>query len=233
MKDLNKKYLGMVLDSDDSTYSGRCKVKVFGLWDDYGVEELPWCYPKNSGTFGGGDSKGFGSFSYPKVGTMVDVYFENDLYHPYYTTICLSNSKMPTEIKDSYENCQVLTYDEDEDLKVLYTQKDGLMIWRKGSYFNILPSNDIKIFHEGGNTKIDMLSSDITEFSSGSHYVDSPEVKVGHSASHPAVKGDELFKLLKMMAKTIDAKTPQSPSVTETLVQTYKMSVLSNVVDIA
>ena len=71
--DLKKDYLGRVVFNEDPTYSGRCKIKVLGLFDDFEVEQIPWFVPKSSTVFS--SEKGFGSISIPKLNTIVRVRF--------------------------------------------------------------------------------------------------------------------------------------------------------------
>jgi hypothetical protein len=112
--DLNKTFIGIVKKSNDPLFLGRCKVMIPGVFDGIPDDDLPWCFPQQSTIFAG--SQGFGSFSYPKLNTPVRVNFQNgDLMSPEYSIIEDINEKMQSEIKESYENAQVLVYDEDED----------------------------------------------------------------------------------------------------------------------
>ena len=62
-------WIGVVINSNDPTFSGRCQVKVFGLFDGIQNEHLPWATPINSTIFAG---NGAGSISIPKPGHFVD-----------------------------------------------------------------------------------------------------------------------------------------------------------------
>jgi len=117
-------WLGIIVKVDDTkNFDGRCKVRVFEKFDEIPDDDLPWCYPVINHVFAGGSGKGAGSFSYPKVGTLVRVRFNNgDIYHPEYSFIQNFNFKMIDEIKQSYVNSQVILYDEDSDVKIMYTQ---------------------------------------------------------------------------------------------------------------
>lgn len=113
----------IVLVDNDSKFDGRCKVRVFEKFDDIPDEYLPWAYPNSSDVFGRGSMGGAGSFSYPQVGSIVRIKFNNgDIYHPEYSSIQNLNLKMVEEIKQSYINCCVLLYDEECDVKLMYTE---------------------------------------------------------------------------------------------------------------
>lgn len=226
-------WLGIVVDNNDEFKDGRCKVRVFGKHDGLKDDELPWAYPFMSNVFGGGEG-GNGSFIYPKKNHLVNIIFDqNDDYSLLYTNIVAMNSKMKSEFENSYVNCQVLTFDEDEDLKIIYTQEKGLLLWSKESFINIDKSQNIYVSHKGGPSKIQLIEGDITEFSNSSHYIDSPKVDVGHAASFKDTKCPPLFDLLGMLAKSIDAKLPATPGVNSGLVDTFKMSICSDIVKIA
>lgn len=210
---LNKQFIGIIKKNDDPLFLGRCKIMIPGLFDNINDDDLPWCYPQQSNVFAG--KAGYGSFSYPKKDTIVRVKFHNgDLMSPEYSIIENINEKMQGEIKESYENAQVVVYDEDEDLKIIYTKSKGLFIWLKMTYINITPDG-----------------KDIVEYSPH-HYIDCPDVQVGHEASHPDTKCDKLFELLSNLASAIDTKYG-APSTCSLQVQQSKMSVCSDIVKIA
>ena len=83
--DTTKDYIGRVVYNNDPTFSGRCKIRVFGLFDDLDEGFIPWFAPKNMNIFS--SPKGAGSISVPKVGTIVNVRFKNDIYSGEYTNI--------------------------------------------------------------------------------------------------------------------------------------------------
>ena len=71
--DLNKDFLGRVIYNEDPTFSGRCKVQVFGLFDAFETENIPWFVPQSCSIFSSGN--GSGNLSVPKIGTIVRVKF--------------------------------------------------------------------------------------------------------------------------------------------------------------
>lgn len=205
-------WLGIIVNNEDPLFMGRCKVKVFEKFDNIPDEDLPWAFPQQSTIFAG--NGGGGSFSTPKINTLVRIKFQNgDWVSPEYNVIENLNEKMISEIKDSYVNAHVLVFDEEENLKIIYTKSKGLFIQVKDSYINI-----------DNNTNITEKSSN--------HYVDASKVKVGTNASHPDTKCDKLFELLDKMAQAIDKKYGV-PSTCSAFVKSAKASTCSEVVSIA
>lgn len=219
MNNINKEelqgtdWLGIIINSEDPLFMGRAKIRIFEKFDMIPDEDLPWAFPRQSTIFAG--NNGNGSFSYPKKDTLVNVKFEaGDFYSPIYTVVENINKKMQEEIKASYENAQVLVYDEIEDLKIIYTKAGGLFVWLKSAFVNITP--------EG---------ADIIE-KSPHHYIDCPDVQVGTDASHPATHCDDLMDLLAKLATAIDSKYG-APSATSAQVASSRSSICSTIVQIA
>ena len=134
----NTVWLGVIINNEDPLFYGRAKIRIYEKFDEIEDDDLPWAFPHHSGVFGG--KNGYGSFSYPKKDTLISVRFDNgDFYSPIYTVVENINKKMQAELKESYVNAQVLVYDEEENLKIIYTQKQGLMVFYAESFFNITP----------------------------------------------------------------------------------------------
>lgn len=140
-------YLGPVVDINDPRKEGRIKVRVFGKFDELEVEDIPWCEPSFIHT--GGSSSGGGNFSLPKIGTLVQVTFDNgNIYQPMWTY----QTKLSEELKealssdDDYQNSHSLIYDtqtEPGPLKIWYTPTNGVKIEMATSVINI--KNDLSI----------------------------------------------------------------------------------------
>ena len=80
-------WIGVVINNQDPTFSGRAQVRVFGLMDGVIDEHIPWAVPQTSTIFG---SDGGGNLSIPKLGQFVRIQFNNgDLYAP--EIECLQN----------------------------------------------------------------------------------------------------------------------------------------------
>ena len=223
--------VGIVVNNEDSLKAGRCQIRVFGMHDQLKNDELPWAYPRTSTVFSGGETGGAGSFIYPKLNHLVNVYCQDE-YTLFYTAIIGLNKKMQSEFSNSYENVQVVAYDEDEDLKIIYTKEKGILVWYKNSFINIDKTQHINIYHKDGASKINLIDGDVIEYSQASHYIDSPAVKVGKDASNKDTKCNALFDLLDKLGTIIDAKIPANPMATN-LIKAYKMQVCSQTVKIA
>ena len=180
-------------------------------------------------------------FSYPKKDHIIKI-SGPDQYHLEYTVIIELNEKLVSMLKDSYENTQVLTYDEDEDLLIIWTKKysvstesqndGGLLLWNKGSYVNISNNNNIHIHHKGGPSYIHLIDDLIHNYARDKHHIetdtsliDAPtlhhvkswEILLGPYAKNKtwsATKCELLISLLKGMAAIIDTKLPSVPSAT-------------------
>lgn len=167
-------WVGEIVDNKDPDFSGRCKVRVFGLFDgsvDLDNEksgfsipdsDLPWVYPANSNIFGGGKSHGAGSISVPKIGSRVKIMFSGgNIYSPEYVSLQDVNSSMIDEIKNSYDNATVLYYDEDEQVKIIYTKANGIEMYHKKSHIVINPNSSITIEHKDSESIIELVGEKI------------------------------------------------------------------------
>ena len=53
----NAYYIGNVEAIDDPKFEGRCKVRVFSLFDDMDIADLPWATPAAKPTVFGQDAR--------------------------------------------------------------------------------------------------------------------------------------------------------------------------------
>lgn len=166
--------IGIVEDNDDPLYKGRVKVRVFGKFDqtenddpdkDFNIdtESLPWARPKFTEA---GGIRGAGNLSIPKLGSIVNIEFEEgNEYAPIYSSYKCVSDDLIEEIKNSYKNAHVLLYDtvfgdkkngkeysndrEGEYIKIFFTEEKGLMFdyaTSDGSTsVNIKPDNSLEI----------------------------------------------------------------------------------------
>jgi hypothetical protein len=234
-------WLGEVEDNQDPEFAGRCKVRVFGLFDGterdevpnspyrISTEDLPWCYPANGNFFGSGDSKGSGNLSVPKKGSKVKIRFNGgNLYAPEYFAVQDINEDLISDIKDSYENSHVILYDKDQDLKILYKVNLGFQIYYRGSNITINPDSNITIEHKetqsiieltGGtinitaNSTINLTSNSKIEAESSESILNgNTSTKLGPSPQFSAVMAEPLWAFLKILASAVDAKIPLTPT---------------------
>ena len=208
-------WVGEVVDNKDPDFSGRCRIRVFGKFDGtvnlddtnsaFSIpdEQLPWAYPASSSIFAGGESKGGGSLSVPKIGTKVKVKFSTgNLYAPEYFAIQDINQGLINSIKSSYENAHVLLFDEDENVKILYTKENGISIHLKDSHVTINPDTSITIEHSSSESIIELLGTTINivstkdvNITAQNCNIDSPNIKLGENAVESVIKGDSFKKI--------------------------------------
>ena len=237
-KDLSQaNYIGRVVYINDPDFSGRCKVRVFGLLDgtdengNYSIpdEMLPWFTPIASNSFsGGGDTVGAGSLSVPKVGALVRVRFaNNDIVSGEYTAIQNVDPQLIEDIKDDYVGTHVVCYDSEKNLAILYQVNSGLRIYYQGSYIQISPDSMITIAHDSlssiiqlkddiitvaSNNNVTITAADSVTINSDNVELNGAAVSVGAGANQPAVLGNELVKVLRLFASEISLKYPQTPA---------------------
>lgn len=95
-------YTGKIEDNNDPEKLGRCRIRVFGIFDDKEIktEDLPWAKPDNSFV---GSKKG--SLIIPPLNTLVRVYFDNnDVYNPVFTSKVANKVQIPTNTAEDYPN---------------------------------------------------------------------------------------------------------------------------------
>jgi len=233
--DLSKEYIGRVVYNEDPTFSGRCKVECFGLFDEFDVESMPWINPQTSNTFS--SSKGCGSISVPKIGTIVRVNFPfNDVYSGEYSFIQNIDPELINQIKDDYQNTHVLLYDSDKDLIVIYQPMLGYKMWLQGSMIQIDSNGSILLKHQNNSNVVEINDNEIniaTTGDGGSNNngqiniaagatvninaptvnVNSQTVNLGKNANHTAVVGENLIKVLKDISVELMSKAPQGGSI--------------------
>jgi len=251
-KDLSlQNYIGKVIYNEDPDYSGRCKIRVFGLMDNEETmpdSVIPWFTPMNSTIFSGNADNGIGSgnLSVPKIGTLVRVRFaNNDLLSGEYYAIQNVDPNLINDIKDDYLDTHVLCYDSDKDLAVLFQPSSGLKIYYQGSFIQITPDSMITIAHDSAssiiqlkdgeititaNKKINIAAANQVDVNASNINLNGGSVNVGSSANQPAVLGNELVKVLRDLASQIALKYPQTPATPNAFAIN---SILSNNVNIA
>ncbi len=240
-------YLGEVVDINDPLKEGRCRIKVFTIFDDLATEDIPWSIPIHKPSFFGQDGKA-GAVSIPKLGSIVGVRFNNgDLYSPEYKQVQEIGDDIKEELRKDgeYAGSHFMLFDGDEELKVWFTVKKGLTIQLKNSRVNIDQNSKITLEHEDSLSIIEMegatirivsdsqvnLTSNSIRATADRIWLDGDSTRLGHSPlTGPAVLGNRLFAMLKVLAGMIDAKMPSTPGAAQQVVEAAKTLCLSETV---
>lgn len=181
---IGTQWLGTVEDNEDPEFEGRCRIRVFGKMDQrvdiedpnsefiLPTDKLPWCRAANSIT--GGSNSGGGTFDPPKLGTIVEISFDNgNLYSPVYHHAVYISDEVKEEIQESYQNAHVLIYDtafgqsidnngdvsndrDGEGIKLFFTEESGFTIdyatGEGSTVFTIKPDNSVEINNPNGDS---------------------------------------------------------------------------------
>ena len=236
---IGKFFIGEVLDANDPDKEGRCRIKIFGLFNsedpviengkptgqitkvEIPLEQIPWANPATGKFFAGGETKGFGDISIPKVGTIVKVVFPTgDLYAPEWSFIQNLNIQAVEEIQDSYEGSHIMLYDNDEQVKVFYTPGKGFNIFHKDSQVIINPDSSITIQHKDtesiielvGNT-INIVSTSQVNVTTEKAVIDAGAIELGSGALEAVIKGKTFQSLFNAHTHIGNLGAPTSPPV--------------------
>lgn len=187
-------WLGEVIDINDPLKIGRVKVRVWGKFDDLDVEFIPWSNPISN--FKSGSASGGSSFSVPKLNSIVGITFDNgDIYHPQYHYSQRLSDEVREEIKDSYENAQVIVYDTvtNGHLKIFFTEKKGLVLSYKDNVFNIKPDDTIKI---SAKSNVDITTDKNVNVNAKEVIINaSSKIELGKGADQSVLLGDNFCTL--------------------------------------
>jgi hypothetical protein len=222
-----KDWVGEVVDNNDPEIEFRCKVKVYGLFDELETDMIPWAFPAHHGIFAGGGG-GYGSGSVPKIGSLVKVRFANgDMYAAEYYAIQNINSALQSEISGDYQGTHVLAYDSDADLKVLYQPGTGVKIHLKESHVTINPDESITIEHSGTESIIELVGQDINIVTQNDVNVtcennvkveatnviidQSDSIELGSGASEKVILGDSFLSLFNQHTHIGNLGAPTAP----------------------
>lgn len=195
-------YTGRVEDNKDPDKLGRCKVRVFGVFDNEDIltADLPWAQAEQ--TFVGSL---VGNLVVPPVNTIVRVYFDNDdIYSPVYTTKATNTNQLPTSIRDEDYPNTLIFWETDNGDYVVYNREtlEFQFHHASGININIDSKGNIKMdtttVEEGtgnidilakGTITIDSKEGDIKLISQkGNVSIEAPKKKIllgGDSATQP------------------------------------------------
>jgi hypothetical protein len=138
--DANKTYIGTVEDNNDPKKIGRCKIRIFDVFDEkdkndkyeISLEDLPWATPWK-------DING-NSFNLPEIGKVVTVVFENgNKNNPEYISSDHYNvnleKKLEQLVEADYLSMKALIYDHKTQIYV--NDSEGLKLDYKFNNINI------------------------------------------------------------------------------------------------
>lgn len=139
-------HMAKVIDnSGDPDKLGRIKIMVYGLMDKIPEGDLPWATPLQG--LGG-------SLIVPKVGALVQIYFQDeDLNNPFYTCVISNRNNTPDELSEDYPDTMVLLSN-DDGMKMTYNRKSFEFVFRHSS-------GTIFTINSLGNLDLDTTSSNI------------------------------------------------------------------------
>lgn len=246
-------FLGRVEDIDDPEYEGRARVRVFSMFDDIPIEDIPWANPAGKSLFFGQDARG-GSISIPKVGAIVKVRFAaGDVYSPEYHQIQEIGDDIKEQLRKGgkkYEGAHFILFDGDEEIKIWFDKQIGLQMELKKSFIRIdNETSNIIIEHKDdlstialeGNV-IRIVSDSEVKITTGSQatisaktvFIDGQNTVIGPSKiQHSAILGEPTFAILKIMAAAIDAKMPSTAGAMQMAVEAAKSMCLSKSVTVS
>jgi len=220
-------FLGEVVQHLDPEKDYRCRIRVFGKFDELEDDDLPWAYPRLPLTFA--SDGGSGTASVPKLGAVVEVKFESgDYYHPTYSAMPHVSNDVKSLVANSYEDSHVIIADKSQDLAMYYTKSQGFVVDLKGSYLLISNDGSITIEHKDTKSVIEMrggvitvtADSEVNITARSRVHLTAPEVwldgkvtKNGHTPTFTHTRHEPLWEFLKVMAQALDAKMYPTPGV--------------------
>lgn len=178
-------YIGEIVDIDDPLFEGRARIRVFGIFDDLDIEDIPWATQINGISFG---KNGSGMLSVPKKGAVVTVEFNGENYYRMvYYAEWNADEDLKSEIKDSYEGAHSLIYDSSAKpgpLKIFYTQSKGLNISLDNAKIQLDTQDGCKlrIVIEMGADQIRMENNKVI--------IKSNNIELGETAVESLIKGN-------------------------------------------
>ena len=170
-------WTGKVVDNNDPLHLGRCKIRVFGYYDNLKSEQIPWAIMESSYL---GSTQG--NLIIPELNTIVRGYFDaGDTLKPIFTTtITKSESLLKSQtklsrIKDYPETMVLMETDQGESLTL--NRKNGTLTFnhRSGLTMSISSNGSIKIEH--GVNLGSLTSGDASKPTLDVHIADKANIK--------------------------------------------------------
>jgi uncharacterized protein involved in type VI secretion and phage assembly len=205
------RFMGKVVDNNDPDKQGRCKIRVFNVFDDSIQDsDLPWALPEF--TFVGSL---VGSFIVPPVDAIVRIKFDNgDIYRPIYTTKVVDANNLPSDKNTNYPDMMVFFETDDGDKftidrsngDTIYTHKNGHTITIKNDEFTLLTKNGNTLKIDESNDNITIESKDTINIkSSGDMTVENTGAVIIDSKSTMDIKSTGTMTI--QSSSTMDVKS--------------------------
>lgn len=183
-------WLGEVVDNKDPLQNGRCRVRVFGKFDNLPSNTIPWASPSNVMTPG--------QHTIPRVGDIVSVVFDNgNIYLPTYSYHINQNKDLKKDVLSNAarpEDVISLIYDAIRNFRFYYSQEDGLIL----------------------TTGVENHAAPMIRFSpDGKIFINSDNIFIAsgwRDESEPAVKGETLRKTLNQFMESFINHTHLTPA---------------------
>lgn len=178
-------YLGEIVDINDPLKEGRAKIRVFGLFDELEVEDIPWANQINGISFSG---TGNGRLSIPRLGAVVAVKFDGqNYYRMVYYGEWVSSPDMLEELSESYEGAHSIIYDvgaEPGPLKIFYTKSKGMnfILGDAKVQLDTQDGGQLRIVIEMGEDQIRMENNKVI--------INSNNIELGEAAFESVIKGN-------------------------------------------
>jgi len=217
----SKSYLGVIVDINDPLKQGRAKVRVFGIFDDLEVEDIPWAEPGTASEYFGG-GKGGGAVSVPRLDAVVYCSFESENYYKIYFDIIKEFSPDLVEEmneENSYEGFHSLIYDSEAQpgsLKLFYSRKKGLNFELGDAKVQLDTQNggELRVVIKMGDDEIRMENNKVI--------INSLNIELGEGAIESVIKGDTFKKIYDTHTHAGAGSPPVIPLPTSILSKTTK-----------
>jgi hypothetical protein len=216
-----KSYLGVIVDVNDPLKQGRAKVRVFGIFDDLPVEDIPWAEAGTASEYFGG-GKGGGAVSIPRLGAVVYCSFEGDNYYKMYFDIIKEFSPdLVAEMNEenSYDGFHSLIYDSEAQpgsLKLFYSRKKGLVFELGDAKVQLDTQNggELRVVIKMGEDEIRMENRKVI--------INSSNIELGEGALESVIKGDTFKKIYDTHTHAGAGSPPVVPLPSSVLSKTTK-----------
>ena len=150
-------YIGIVVSNDDPLKLGRIKCNVIDIYENFDIEDIPWCSPTK-------DLCGQ-AISIPQKGKVVSIVFENNnIYTPNYIYAQHYDINLEEKLKSlSYEDYISMTALQfDDNTQVYVNESEGLKLDHKFNMINIV-EDGINVNLKDNSAKLNLGTYDANQ----------------------------------------------------------------------